>query len=1606
MRGSGKPAITRWTRKNKAQVMKLNALLLRLPDFPKDFRWTALQLGRDCIVHSHCDSNNLGPSVAVSVGSFTGGELVVDKVPHSSYKKVVCFDGRRPHYVADWTGHRASLIAFTHDATDTAPHALRTELQDMGFRCNVPPAAPAGLPPSAPARASEIRLRDPQQQGPEAGRALEANSHPEQAGAAGQEAPSGPPGEGHLHPLPRPSQLVRTPWDIVNGEEYNVLIEDNKKRLYSEALDSAMTWLGTDCKTNSRVRERPIRGVPRSQWPTPMRSKRYPEGMPPEERTAKRLRPLSWKEKTQMATGTALAILSLQLCMLLAANGKFFVLENPVYSWLWEFALARELLAMPGVFYVDLFACMFAPCTRRKQTRLLTNCPVLAGLARVCPEKGICQRTGLPHETFDPIVKRRRVVTYNTTAEAEYPAELCRSVAALVLPVLKTSGTSAIFLEVFGGPRAPLSQAMRTAIASTESPTTMPLQPCSSRRRQDEGDRAQTQVSPEPETPSTAPAPQDTQRRIIIEIFSGSGGLSAALSDRGVKAHPIDWKFNPHSLKRTRGGKVMRPILLDLSTTEGLGALQKELEQAEPVLDGVWIAFPSTSCAAAREREVADGPTPLRSAAAPWGLPELLRQDNHSKEAKLLKAHNMILTAVLWVLTWCIAKCIRLALENPRSSRLWDVPEIVDFAKRVDVHEVLFHVCRFGGLRRKSMKLLTTWPALRSLAGDCPGPPQCTSPHLPWAKRWSQGVMLNRDLAEAEYPQMLCNEFAAAITGRPMPVYKKFVEVQELDATTRAEGRYTSSDPLGELRVAAGRQMRPSRAKPLIPEWKRVIRIEVPEDIANQWDARFRLVKKLDSEIVHGESTVPAGATYLGMSATTAKTGACGSSLTAAFGVPWPKAEFAERACRLEHPFDSVSGVQDAVREAIFKIATKGPKATAAHRDRALRWWQYRAKVLEPKEKALHDAMPPGIASVLKGKRILLLQDMLQSIKHPDKNLVADMVAGFPIAGDMGVSGVFKQREDVEQPSTTEAELMREARSHQRSAASHVKPSGNADLDRAVWERTLEEADQDGPLRTLRGPFEPEELDERWGPLWIPSVRFGVMQGQKMREIDDFSLLGINATILAREKVVLRGLDDVVATSRLLGSCVDWDAKSVEVPMSNGQVWSGPLGPDWTEETLLELLGRCADLSGAYKQFARLLAQGHLSIIAVWDPEQGRPRYFEAWGLMFGNSGSVYGFNRCAKAMEAILVKTFLIPTTNFFDDYPMVEYAGTAESAAKTVDAVGELLGWKWKSPEEEAEKKRLRAQHEPPKAVPQDDPSEDELVEEDRVELVEDGKPQRVFVALGALVDLTQARDGVLRVRNKPGRARGILRDVKLIRKAQRLTPHEASVLQGRLRYAGSNAFGKRGARALRALATIAGGVAPQSLEGPSYSWLLDEVCRVVRAAPPKDVRIRGPVGRPAVVMTDGACEQNGQLVTVGGVLFPADRSRPRWFTWRVSDAMLAAWRARVAKEQVIHEAEVLPAVLSRRIWAEWLRGQRVLHFVDQEAARLNLIRGYATGWPAAELIDAFWEEEQELQSGSWMERVQSDANIADPASRNEVAFMRGLGIQDEVLPEHVRF
>ena len=86
-------------------------------------------------------------------------------------------------------------------------------------------------------------------------------------------------------------------------------------------------------------------------------------------------------------------------------------------------------------------------------------------------------------------------------------------------------------------------------------------------------------------------------------------------------------------------------------------------------------------------------------------------------------------------------------------------------------------------------------------------------------------------------------------------------------------------------------------------------------------------------------------------------------------------------------------------------------------------------------------------------------------------------------------------------------------------------------------------------------------------------------------------------------------------------------------------------------------------------------------MIAVWSPAARRYEYFVMLAMPFGAAASVYGFNWVASGLKEVLVRGLRIGTTNFYDDFDVVEVERLAASARDAVQELFGLLGWALKS-------------------------------------------------------------------------------------------------------------------------------------------------------------------------------------------------------------------------------------------------------------------------------------------------------------------------------------
>ena len=116
-------------------------------------------------------------------------------------------------------------------------------------------------------------------------------------------------------------------------------------------------------------------------------------------------------------------------------------------------------------------------------------------------------------------------------------------------------------------------------------------------------------------------------------------------------------------------------------------------------------------------------------------------------------------------------------------------------------------------------------------------------------------------------------------------------------------------------------------------------------------------------------------------------------------------------------------------------------------------------------------------------------------------------------------------------------------------------------------------------------------------------------------------------------------------------------------------------------------------------------------------------------------------------------------------------------------------------------------------------------------------------------------------------------------------------------------------------------------------------EHMCHALATASPRTLERRSTV-RPALVFTDGACED---VTSVGGfALFPCGATE--MFGAVVPQELADQWRSRTHQSQVIGQAELYPLLAARLTWANRIRGQRAVFFVDNESARLAAIKAYS--------------------------------------------------------------
>lgn len=1013
-----------------------------------------------------------------------------------------------------------------------------------------------------------------------------------------------------------------------------------------------------------------------------------------------------------------------------------------------------------------------------------------------------------------------------------------------------------------------------------------------------------------------------------LELCAGCARLSASLATKGFKAMAVDQKANKHK-------QCYATVALDLANEEALQLLKSLLKPPGRVFY-VHAAPPCGTCSKARDRKLkwairrlgVKEPKPLRSALHPHGLPSLRGLD-----LKRVTLANRIYANIALLLKQAIRAGAFVSIENPTRSWMWQTQWMLELIDEFSLFPVTFQQCMHGGKRDKWSTFYTNAEWLLPLAKECDG----SHVHAPWGIT-KDGIKYKFNTAEeAEYPPVLCQRIAAAVHSAALSAGIQVVSQPNVVAPKAPPTKM----------AAAGRQPRGHRLPEVISEYKSTLFVSWP----------FSKPTKLPRFLSADE------AAHLGVPSLT-KVLTCESRKSADVedpnnGVKWSAKlgilrtalEFVEEAVQLSHPFDSSSAVTDDAKWNIFAVLVDGPEAVLRRRREALSHYAKRAVALQLEEDKLHEQLPEHRQKLVADKRTLLLAEMCRDAGVPDNGLLELQLAGTPLTGVSGSTGLFEDAEAC-QPAMDDVQLMKSSRWSRKMVAGRESNTMDMELNKDVWEITMKEVEKGW----LQGPLSDSQVKSLVGPLYVVSPRFGLRQSDKVRPIDDMSISLVNSSFAASYSLELDGVDGIAVLARTMAGAVTDDGR-VSLKLSDGSSLEGSLHFSLDVTAARTILGRTLDLDSAYKQL--LVRQSSLwsSVLQVRDCA-GQPHLFLSQVLPFGASAAVYSFNRFSKALQIIGSRLFSLTWTCYFDDFTQFDLAALGDSSQTTAEGFLDLVGWKFSM----KDTKRC------PMAAS--------------------------FSVLGVTVDLSASKSGIVVVRNKESRVLQIKQEIAEIIRSGSFSTAVASSLRGRLQFAESQTFGRAINLFMRACNSRAANTSPgtsldENILGElrwAQCFIEDDRPRILKV---DQSRVK------VVIFTDACLEEGDTRAGVGMVAYVCKDQVPvkrYFFADEVPKEVLEKLQETTPK--VISGLELMAAVMAIVLMKDHLLARRAFLFVDNEAARASLISMWSPVVTHAKLLRQLWDVIRTNSIFMWTSRVPSASNIADRPSRFEFVQLLQAG------------
>ena len=669
-------------------------------------------------------------------------------------------------------------------------------------------------------------------------------------------------------------------------------------------------------------------------------------------------------------------------------------------------------------------------------------------------------------------------------------------------------------------------------------------------------------------------------------------------------------------------------------------------------------------------------------------------------------------------------------------------------------------------------------------------------------------------------------------------------------------------------------------------------------------------------------------------------------------------------ALQAEHPYLHEPDLEHTMVFALDFLKALGPGV--------VRW---RQDLLAELQDLIHDmrddvdswyaALPAHVQDAYAAKRapagcvaVPVLRRLGEAIGYPGiEALCDDLSAGFPLLGRIPPGTGWTCLDEPTPQEPTGVEEFFSANQAYAAACMLRRPDAHADelLRQVLNERRLNrvygpfQAPASWGARAAPLPSHLQEEQDRLVPL-LPApqraaaaLAFSIVthddQGElKVRRGEDWRRSGHNGTTQVTDKPHYHTVDAYTATARA----------ARDRGMTGLHVWGH-------------------DHEGAYRQCA--LADPTSAFFVL--PTKHGPMIFQHSVLMFGAKGAVWGYGRVGDALVHIVRCLLAAPTLHFVDDYGGIEPGATATSAFGAFEDFNLALGFQMK----------------PSKAQP----------------------PADAQVVQGVV--LTVSDEGCT-LRPKPARLRKVDAEIGTVLHNKRITPTAAGRLAGKAGFLSTTCFGQVGRAQTRPLFSRHYAVRYNTRLDTPLCSALHAMKAIFASAPPRTTTFSLPAPAP-VLYADAFFELNGSIFRGsnvhdmpgnwsldfpaslhngwGFVLFPSDRAKPPLYAHgSVPGHFLASFAHRKAYIFVLEAlAQCVPlwalhGLLSGPYWA----------FIDNDAARHALAKGYSGNLAANAMVSAFWTTAAAKACSPWFERVTSAANLSDKISRGCFTDAERLG------------